>query len=106
MADSSISATHSLVFARKKGLRLRRYFAFLIVLATLTMGMWIERETVLRDVAKLWIVSDPITPADAAVVLGGGIDVRPFVTAELYAKGLVKKVLVSEGNEGPEFVIG
>ena len=57
---------------------------------------WLERTALLQTAADLWVVSDPITPADAVVVLGGGADVRPFVAADLYAKGLVHKVLVSQ----------
>jgi DUF218 domain len=51
-------------------------------------------------------VSDPITPADAVVVLGGGIDDRPFVAADLYAKGLVKKVLLSKMRDPPSVKVG
>jgi uncharacterized SAM-binding protein YcdF (DUF218 family) len=51
-------------------------------------------------------VSDPITSADAVVVLGGGIDMRPFVAADLYTKGLVKKVLLSKVKEPPSVEIG
>jgi hypothetical protein len=83
--------------------RLGRYFAIVLVLATLCAGAWIERGVLLRGAADLWIVSDPITPADAVVVLGGG---RPFVAADLYAKGVVKKVLLSEVNEGRSVGIG
>ena len=54
----------------------------------------------LQGVADLWVVSDPITRADAAVVLGGGADLRPFVAADLYAKGLVHKILVSQVQDG------
>jgi uncharacterized SAM-binding protein YcdF (DUF218 family) len=56
--------------------------------------------------ADLWIVSDPITPSDAVVVLGGGLDLRPFVAADLYAKGLAKKILLSEVDEGRSVDIG
>ena len=86
--------------------RLRRYFAIVLVLATLCAGVWIEREALLRSAADLWIVSDAITPADAVVVLGGGIDSRPFEAADLYAKNLVKKVLLSEVEEGRSVGIG
>src|SRR5262249_41096738 len=58
-------------------------------------GAWLEREALLRGLTDLWIVSDPVTPADAVVVLGGGLEDRPLVAAELYQKGLVKKILVS-----------
>jgi uncharacterized SAM-binding protein YcdF (DUF218 family) len=86
--------------------RLRRYFAIVLLLATLCVGAWIEREALLRGAADLWIVSDPITAADAVIVLGGGIDLRPFVAADLYAKGLVKKVLLSEVDEASSVGIG
>jgi GrpB-like predicted nucleotidyltransferase (UPF0157 family) len=45
---------------------------------------------------------DLISPADAVVVRGGGYDVRPFVAADLYKKGLAHKVLVSQvEGDGP-----
>ena len=67
---------------------------------------WLERTALLQSAADLWVVSDPITPADAVVVLGGGADVRPFVAADLYAKGLVHKVLVSQVEDTPSAKIG
>ena len=67
---------------------------------------FIERAPLLRMVADLWIVSDPLTPADVVVVLGGGLEVRPFAAAELYHKGLVKKVLVSQVTDGRTVAIG
>jgi hypothetical protein len=39
-------------------------------------------------------------------VLGGGVDVRPFAAAELYHRGLVKKVLVSQATDGHAVAIG
>ncbi len=107
---AAINAIHSQVSAGREGgaraTRLRRCFAVVLVLATLCAVAWIEREALLRDAAALWIVSDPITPADAVVVLGGGIDVRPFVAADLYAKGLAKRILLSEADEGRSVNIG
>ncbi len=60
----------------------------------------------LRGAANLWVVSDPITPADAVVVLGGGVDVRPFAAADLYEKGLINKILVSRARDGRSVDIG
>ena len=77
-----------------------------LVLTALCAGVWLEREALLRGSADLWIVSDPITPADAVVVLGGGLEVRPFVAADLYKKGLVKKVLLSEVEDSRLVGIG
>jgi hypothetical protein len=40
------------------------------------------------------------------VVLGGEVEVRPFAAAELYKKGLVTKVLVSQVAEAPSSKMG
>jgi uncharacterized SAM-binding protein YcdF (DUF218 family) len=100
IAFTQLDARTSTFRRRRRGYhtrakRLRRCFAIGLLLATLCTGAWIEREALLRGAADLWIVSDPITPADAVVVLGGGIDIRPFVAADLYTKGLAKKILLS-----------
>jgi hypothetical protein len=68
--------------------------------------VWSGREPILRGAARLWIVSDPVTQADAAVVLGGGLGSRPFAAAELYKLGLVKKVLISHVKEDRATDIG
>ncbi len=111
MDGAAINAIHSQVSARREGwgaraTRFRRCFAIVLVLVGVCVGVWIEREALLRGAADLWIVSDPITPADAVVVLGGGIDVRPFVAADLYAKGLAKKILLSDVEDGRSVNIG
>ena len=81
---------------RGAGHRLRRYLLFVILLVSFGATARFERTFLLQGAADLWIVSDPITPADAVVVLGGGADIRPFVAGDLYAKGLVHKVLLSQ----------
>lgn len=86
--------------------RMRRFAAVMLVLVGLAALAWVEREPLLRNAAESWIVSDPVTEADAAVVLGGGIDVRPFAAAEFYRKGLVKKVLVSHVEDDRAVAIG
>lgn len=107
----STSATHSqkrVGITRQCGVahRLRRrYLVFVLLLTALGSGAWLERVALLRGAANLWIVSDPITPADAVVVLGGGLNVRPFVAADLYAKGLVHKIVVSQIKDGPSVSI-
>jgi uncharacterized SAM-binding protein YcdF (DUF218 family) len=111
MGAVSISANRSQVRDRTNNLgaratHLRRYFAVVLVSTILCAGAWIKREALLRSAADLWIVSDPITPADAVVILGGGLNTRPFEAADLYSKRLVKKVLLSEVEDTRSVGIG
>jgi uncharacterized SAM-binding protein YcdF (DUF218 family) len=78
----------------------------LAVLVALAGGAWIERLRLLQAAADLWIVSDPITKSDAAVVLGGGLETRPFAAADLYRRGLVREVLVSNVVPEPTDFLG
>ena len=64
------------------------------------------REPVLLGAAELWIVSDPVSRANAIVVLGGGLEIRPFVAAELWRKGFADKILISQGSEERAVSIG
>jgi uncharacterized SAM-binding protein YcdF (DUF218 family) len=73
----------------------------LAVVAVLGTGAWASRDWLLLSAADLWIVSDPIGPADAVAVFGGGLADRPFAAAQYYRQGLVKKILVSDGRQSP-----
>lgn len=98
-----IAATRS----RSYRTALRRALLVLFALtAVLGAGAWFDRDSLLRSAADLWIVSDPIDPADAAAVLGGGVEDRPFAAAKYYKEGLVKKILVSKTYEGPAEKLG
>ena len=78
------------------GLFVGRLIAAILVAAVVAGGVWLLRDALLRGAANVWIVSDPVTQSDVVAVLGGDLEVRPFVAAELYRKGLVHKVLVSK----------
>jgi uncharacterized SAM-binding protein YcdF (DUF218 family) len=60
----------------------------------------------LRSLAKKWMVSDDISPADAIVVLGGALEVRPAAAAALYKQGIAPLILVtrSDADRGREAV--
>jgi uncharacterized SAM-binding protein YcdF (DUF218 family) len=64
------------------------------VVAVLGTDAWVSRDWLLLSAADLWIVSDPIGPADAVAVFGGGLGDRPFAAAQYYREGLVKKILI------------
>jgi uncharacterized SAM-binding protein YcdF (DUF218 family) len=86
--------------------RLRRLGTVVLVLAGIGAGAWLAREPLLRGAADLWIVSDEVTQADAVAVLGGQIEVRPFAASDLYHKGLVQKILVSNNQDSRAAVLG
>jgi hypothetical protein len=76
------------------------------VASFLIVGAWVERAPILTSIAGFWIVSDKVTQANVAVVLGGGLDVRPSAAAELYHKGLVTKIIVSQVENDAPVLIG
>ena len=78
---------------------MRRPLIGMFVLATVVAGGWLLREPVLVGAADLWFVSDPVSRADAIVVLSGGLATRPFVAAELWRRGLADKILISQAPE-------
>jgi uncharacterized SAM-binding protein YcdF (DUF218 family) len=83
-----------------------RMSAAILLLTIVSVGVWLERAPLLRGAADLWIISDPVTKSDVVAVLGGGLETRPFVAAELYKKGLVNKVVVSQVVEPRSTAIG
>jgi uncharacterized SAM-binding protein YcdF (DUF218 family) len=71
----------------------------MVILAVAGLVGWLERESLLQEAADLWIVSDPLTHADAIIVLGGSFQTRPAAAADLYRRGLGNKVLVSDSSD-------
>jgi uncharacterized SAM-binding protein YcdF (DUF218 family) len=94
------------IAAPQKRRSFRWYLIILLLLTGLGVSTWLEREALLESSADLWIVSDPVTRGDAVVVLGGGLDLRPFVAADFYLKGLAGRILVSQVAEGRSVSIG
>jgi len=94
--------------ARERGdeWSLRRPLIGMFVLATVVAGGWLLREPVLVGAADLWIISDPVSRADAIVVLWGGLATRPFEAAELWRRGLADKILISQAPEERAVSIG
>src|SRR5262249_42958051 len=62
---------------------------------------WMARASILYGVADLWVISDALDRADAIVILGGRVEVRPFAAAALYKRGFAHQVLVSNVKAGP-----
>ncbi len=91
--------THGQTTTRGARKRWWRLLTLLVVVAALGTGAWVGRDWLLLSATDLWIVSDPIGPADAVAVFGGGIADRPFAAAQYYRQGLAKKVLVSNNGD-------
>jgi uncharacterized SAM-binding protein YcdF (DUF218 family) len=75
--------------------RWRRAMIGLAIVALAVGVAWLEHEPMLRHIAGWWAVSDELAHADAIVVLGGDINVRPFAAAALYKQGYAAKILLS-----------
>ena len=85
----------------------RRIWPLISVMTILTTVIcWIERSPVPRESAALWMVSDPLVHADAIVVMGGGVDQRPFLAAHLYREGLAEQILVANVKLRPSEKLG
>jgi uncharacterized SAM-binding protein YcdF (DUF218 family) len=67
---------------------------------------WAARGQILESAAEAWIVHDAIKPADAIIVLGGGLETRPFAAAALYKNGFATKILISNVRPGPAEKLG
>jgi len=90
----------------RRSRRRRVALTLLAIFATLIVTAWLAREPLLRAAAAAWIVSDDPAPADVAVVLGGGLEYRPFAAADYYRRGLVRKILISNVRSGPAERLG
>ena len=64
------------------------------------------RAPLLTGLANAWIVNDPPVKADAIVVLGGGLETRPFEAARLYHQGLAPKILLMNVKLSPTTQLG
>ena len=73
---------------------LNRLLAALFVLGVLLIALFLFRAPLLRASADFWIVNQIVTNADAIVVLGGGLQTRPFFAAKLCQKGLAPRILL------------
>jgi uncharacterized SAM-binding protein YcdF (DUF218 family) len=83
----------------------RLSWAFGIV-CLLLLGCYLFRATLLTGLAEAWVVNDPVTKADAIVILGGGPETRPFAAARLYHDGVAPMVLYTDVRAGPAEELG
>ena len=87
-------------------LQLRNFLACTVAVFALGAVSWFLRGQLLRGLANALIVQDPLSKADAVVVLGGGMQTRPFEAARLYREGYAPRVLVASPELRPTDKMG
>jgi uncharacterized SAM-binding protein YcdF (DUF218 family) len=70
-------------------------------LLVLLSAIYYLQSPILIGLANAWIVNDPVTHADAIVVLGGGLESRPFEAARLFHRGFAPKILFMDVKLSP-----
>jgi uncharacterized SAM-binding protein YcdF (DUF218 family) len=72
---------------------LRRTAWLLAFCCALLLAGYVFRAPLLTGLAGAWVVNDPVTKADAIVILGGGLENRPFAAAKLFHDGVAPQIL-------------
>ena len=72
----------------------RRFLWLLTLCLLFALLCFVFRAPLLRAAATAWMVNDPPARSDAIVVLGGGVETRPFEAARLYHAGFAPVILV------------
>jgi uncharacterized SAM-binding protein YcdF (DUF218 family) len=70
------------------------------------MGAYAFRAPLLTDAAQAWVVNDPTAKADAIVILGGGLENRPFAAAKLFHDGVAPRILYMNVRLNPAEEMG
>ena len=83
-----------------------RRIAFAVTIAFLIFSFYYCRAPLLRGAAAAWIVNDPVTNADAILVLGGGLETRTFAAARLFTNHCAPLVLISQSELPPTAQMG
>jgi uncharacterized SAM-binding protein YcdF (DUF218 family) len=72
----------------------------------LLLALYVFRGPLCIGLARAWIVNEPIGKADAIVVLGGGLENRPFAAARLFRDRFAPKVLYMDVKASPTSELG
>jgi uncharacterized SAM-binding protein YcdF (DUF218 family) len=92
--------------APAKPSRWKKRLYWLSAACALLLLAWLCRAPLLTGLARAWIINDPPAKSDAIVVLGGGLEYRPFAAAEFYKRALAPKILVMDVALSPTETMG
>jgi uncharacterized SAM-binding protein YcdF (DUF218 family) len=85
---------------------LRRLAGCLAVSCALLAVLYVFRAPLLVGLAEVWVVNNPAPKADAIVILGGGLENRPFAAAKLFCDGAAPRILYMDVKLSPAEEIG
>lgn len=86
--------------------RLRQIACVLICGCALLLVGYLFRTPLLTGLADAWVVNELATKADAIVILGGGLENRPFAAAKLFHAGVAPRVLYMDVKLSPAEELG
>ena len=84
----------------------RRLVCTLVLLLALAGLGWVFRAPLLTGLARAWVVDEPVTKADAIVILGGRPDLRAPEAARIYHEGLAPRILYMDVKLTPSSEMG
>lgn len=80
---------------------LRRLGLCFVTGCALLLVCYVFRAPLLTGLAEAWVVNDPVTKADAIVILGGGLQTRPLAAAKLFHDGVAPRILYTDVRLSP-----
>jgi uncharacterized SAM-binding protein YcdF (DUF218 family) len=72
----------------------------------LLVAAYFFRVPLLTNMARAWVVNEPVAKADAIVILGGGLENRPFAAANLFHNGVASRILYMNVRLNPAQELG
>lgn len=85
---------------------IRRIVWVLAIVSLLLGAGYVFHAPLLAGLARAWVVNEPTAKADAIVILGGGVENRPFAAAKLYREGVAPIVLYTDVRLSPAEEMG
>jgi uncharacterized SAM-binding protein YcdF (DUF218 family) len=85
---------------------LRRLAWLLAFCCALLLVGYVFRAPLLTGLAEAWVVNEPVAKADAIVILGGGLENRPFAAAKLFHDGVAPQILYMDVRLSPAEEMG
>jgi uncharacterized SAM-binding protein YcdF (DUF218 family) len=87
----------------------RRWLRSAWLLSGLAIVLWTGyafRAPLLIGAARAWVVNQPAAHSDAIVILGGGLENRPFAAAKLFHQGIASTILYMNVKMEPVEALG